>query len=800
VTTSATTRRPGTLSVRLALAATAALVLVLLLVPHLRSPGTLAAVWVSVGLVLHGVVRHRPSPARHWLALALLLALWALAVTIVQVRGSVPTSAVVLVGAGQVCAVLLAIALVHHPRGPAVPGAAPAGRRRRRERGARREGGREGILDGVVIATVLALGTAQVVAVATSSTVSGTTVAVPVIDVAVIGLLLHFFVSHRLLWTSNLLNLLASLVTVVYDLLAAVQGERLPLPGDPLQALGAAGMLLFGAAALHPSMTEAFSAATLARRRAPSAALLGLLPLVAVPLALWWVADLTTVRGLPTPVLLGGASAVAGLCLLRASGALRSSEHLADHDPLTDLVNRRGLTRSFDDSPPPGGWALLLVDVDEFKQVNDTHGHALGDELLLELRDRLLAAAGPSGTVARLGGDEFVVLTGPDQVRQVADRVLRSLREPVLLGTLELQTSASIGLADADPTADLAELVTRADIAMYAAKASGRDAVAVFAARMREEVAHRYGLTGELQRLLGREAAGRDGRLHVHYQPLVELGSGRVVGAEALVRWAHPRHGLMAPVRFLDLVTASGLDADLDAAVLREAVHQLAVWRDQGLTALPVSVNLTCASLLDPHLDERVLGLLAASAVPTSLLHLEITEHEELPAEGPTGRTLRRLRDAGIGVHLDDYGTGYTSLSYLSRFPVEVLKLDRSVVSSIATGEQAQLVAGIRAMAATLGLDLLAEGVETQEQRDLLLEIGVRYGQGYLFSRPLTADAYAEQVLTAPDARPAAGPGAAGPDPGPGAEPGGRAPRPRRPAEDLSPGVAALRRPPPARP
>jgi len=795
VTTSATTRHPTVLAVRLVLAATAALVLVLLLVPDLRSPGTLAAVWVSVGLVLHGVLRHRPRPARHWLALALLLALWAMAVTIVQLRGSVPTTAVVLVGAGQVCAVLLVASLVHHPGRPAVPGDGTAERRRRLRRGARRERGREGILDGVVIATVLALGTAQVVAVATSSTVSGTTVAVPVVDVAVLGLLLHFFVSHRLLWTSNLLNLLASVVTVVYDLLAAVQGERLPLPGDPLQVLGATGMLLFGAAALHPSMTEAFSAATLARRRAPSAALLGLLPLVAVPLALWWVADLTSVPGLPTPVLLGGASAVAGLCLLRASGALRSSEHLADHDPLTDLVNRRGLDHAFVDAPPPGGWALLLVDVDEFKQVNDTHGHALGDELLLQVRDRLLAAAGPRSTVARLGGDEFVVLTAHDRVRHVAGEVLRSLRAPVALGALELRTSASIGVADADPSADLAELVTRADIAMYAAKASGRDAVAVFAARMREEVAHRYGLTGELQRLLGRDAVGRDGRLDVHYQPLVDLRSGRVVGAEALVRWAHPRHGLLAPSGFLDLVTANGLDADLDAAVLRQVLHHLAAWRDAGLVPLPVSVNLTCASLRDPHLDERVLGLLAASAVPPAWLHLEITEHEELPPDGPAGRTLRRLRDEGIGVHLDDYGTGYTSLSYLNRFPVEVLKLDRSVVDAIATGEQAQLVAGIGAMAATLGLDLLAEGVETTEQRDLLLEIGVRYGQGYLFSRPLTADAYAVSVLSASDAAADTAPEAPHEAP-----PGGFAPRPRRPAEDVvSPGAAAVRRPPPAR-
>ncbi|WP_299040183.1 bifunctional diguanylate cyclase/phosphodiesterase [uncultured Pseudokineococcus sp.] len=800
--TPATTSRPTDVPVRLLLAATAVAALVVLVVPGLRSSVAVGACWASVALVLVGVLRHRPRPSRAWLLLAVVLALWAAATTISQVRGETSPAGVVLVGAGQLGAVLLALALV--PR---------SGRRRARRgsaagprpgSGAHPSGGRERVLDGVVITTVLTLVTAQVVAVATSSTVSATTVVVPVVDVAVLGLLVSSLASHRLQEPSAVLAMTAALLTVAFDLLVAVGGARLAAPSDPLLVVGSVAVLLFGAAALHPTMAGTFSAETLARRRAPSAALLGLLPLVAVPLALWWVADLTSVRGLPAPVLLAGASAVAGLCLVRASGALRSSEHLADHDPLTDLVNRRGLARAVDEVPPPGGWALLLVDVDEFKQVNDTHGHALGDQLLLQVRDRLLAAAGPGATVARLGGDEFVVLVADDRVRRVADEVLRSLRSPVSVGALELRTSASIGVAPADPAADLAELVTRADIAMYAAKAAGRDAVAVFAARMREEVAHRYGLTGELQRLLGQEAAGRDGRLEVHYQPLVDLRSGSVVGAEALVRWAHPRHGLMAPDGFLDLVAANRWDAALDAAVLRQVVHQLAGWRDAGLDPVPISVNLTCASLLDPHLDDRVLAVLAERAIPPSWLHLEITEHEELPLDGPAGDTLRRLRSAGATVHLDDYGTGYTSLSYLSRFPVEVLKLDRSVVDSIAAGEQAQLVAGIGAMAATLGLDLLAEGVETAEQREVLLAIGVRYGQGYLFSRPLAADDYAEQVLARPGGAlggPAPGRPPHEDEPSPAAIPHQLAPRPRCSVEDAHrPVDAAVRRRPPGRP
>lgn len=623
---------------------------------------------------------------------------------------------------------------------------------------------------------VLGLVTAQVIAAAATGARSATTVVVPVVDVAILGLLLRFVASRRLLSPANYLTVTAAVATVGYDLSSAVQGDRLALPGTSAQVLGVVCVLLFGAAAQHPSMATAFAPTTLTRRRAPSAALLGLLPLVAVPLALWWVSATSAVPGLPTPVLLAAASAVAGLCLVRAAAALRTSEHLADHDPLTGLVNRRGLAGAYAAGTPEGGWALLLVDVDDFKQVNDTHGHAVGDELLRRLRDRLLAATAPTDVVARLGGDEFVVLTTADRARPVADAVLRSLREPVPLDVLEVRTSASIGLAGPDPDADLDEIVTRADIAMYATKAGGRDGLTTFEPRMRADVAHRYGLTGDLRRLLGTQTAGREGHLDVHYQPLVDLATGRPVGAEALVRWQHPRHGLLGPARFLDLVSAAGMDADLDAAILTGVVQQLARWRDQGLTLLPVSVNLTCASLLDPHLDQRVLGLLAAHAVPAHLLHVEITEHEELPTDGPAEHTLRRLADAGVAVHLDDYGIGYTSLSYLKRFPVTVLKLDRSVVEAITTGDQTQLVTGIRAMADTLGLDLLAEGVETLEQYDRLRDIGVCYGQGYLFSKPLPADDYATRVLDTTHVPRA----------------GGQPPRPRVPSDDLlGPGPTA---------
>ncbi len=376
----------------------------------------------------------------------------------------------------------------------------------------------------------------------------------------------------------------------------------------------------------------------------------------------------------------------------------------------------------------------------------------MGDTLLLHLRDRLLRAAeqpdGVPGLVARLGGDEFVVLAHAHVAPAVAQRFLHLLQEPVVVGDLSLRTGASVGIAEAEPGMGLTELLTHADVAMYAAKAAGGGQALAFHPDMRIEVARRFTLSSQVRQLLGRDSPDV-GHLEIRYQPLVDLRTSQVVGAEALVRWLHPEHGLLAPDAFLGLVSSNRLDGELDTAVLQEVLAQLAAWREQGLRVLPVSVNLTRDSLDDPHLAERVLHSLAVLSLPTSLLRLEITEHHQLTPESPAQHTLGVLSDAGVQIYLDDYGTGYTSLDYLGRFPVHLLKLDRSVVTSL-DGGQVQLVAAVNAMAVTLHLEIVAEGIETTEQRDQLLHLGIRYGQGYLFSRPLSAAQYAQTALVTP--------------------------------------------------
>ncbi|NNH24539.1 putative bifunctional diguanylate cyclase/phosphodiesterase, partial [Pseudokineococcus marinus] len=546
----------------------------------------------------------------------------------------------------------------------------------------------------------------------------------------------------------------AACALLLHDVLRLVRGgpgSEGDVAGDGAGAAAlVVGLGLLGAAQLHPSARRLLDAEHMAPARRRSTVVLGLLPLVLVPVGLRLVDLAFGGTGLPTwaHLVVGTGAAAAGV--LRSWAALRSSEHLADHDPLTDLPNRRALARAHAEGPGGDGWALLLVDLDDFKDVNDAHGHDVGDLLLLGVRDRLLAAVGEHGVVARFGGDEFAVLVRPGAQDDVAEAVVTGLRHPLDVGDLVLRTSASVGLAPPAPGTSLAEQLTRADVALYAAKAAGRDVVRTYHPDQRAEVQHRYALSSQVRALL----AGRSpsvGRLEVHYQPLVELATGEVVGAEALVRWRHPEHGLLAPDAFLGHVATSGLDAELDAAVLVDVLEQLGRWRDQRRRALPVSVNLTRTSLLDPGLPERVREALARAGVPGSQLHLEITEHEPLPDDERLLEVLRGLRALGAGVHLDDYGRGYTSLDYLQRFPVQVLKIDRSIVAG-AGGTR--LVAGLVAMSRTLRLDLLAEGVETQEQRTRLVEQGVRFGQGWLFSPALPAAEYADRVL-GPGAAPA---------------------------------------------
>ncbi len=739
-------RRSGWL---VALGGSLGLTAVAALAPSLRPAAIVAASVLSVALVLLGIRVNRPRTWQ-WPVVALMLALWGVADVLVQVRGAGSNLSDILVGVGQAVALVVVLRLTAR-RSSRAPFATAGG-----------------VLDVVVIATVLGLVAAQLVSASAVSSQALSVLMVPTVDVLIVGLLLRFVVSLHLPTGAHLL-VLAAAVTAVYDLLGALQGQRLALPGQPEQALGVLCVMLFAVAALHPTMGEVTDPSRRTRSRPESTALLSLLPLVAVPLAMWWVSRGTGALALPSWVLLLAGMLIAALCLLRASQALRLSEHLAEHDPLTDLANRRGLGTAFALSPGTAGLALLLVDVDEFKQVNDTHGHDVGDTLLLRVRDRLVQVAGTDAVVARFGGDEFVVLSRrPDPAALAAD-VLHSLRAPVDVRGLTLRISASVGISRGEPGDQLPDLLTRADVAMYSAKSAGRDKAVLFRPEMRAEVARRFTLTAQVRLLLGGDD-GDDlavGRLEVHYQPLVRLDTGAAVGSEALVRWQHPQLGLLAPNAFLNVVSSSGLDLALDRAVLGQVLDQLVRWRDQGRMVLPVSLNLTRDSLAHPDLATDVLAALDRVGVPPSWLVLEITEHQELPDGGSAARSLRTLSAAGVRTHLDDYGTGFTSLDYLHRFPVSVLKVDSSLVRAM-TGDGPRLVAGIAAMAAALDMDLLAEGVETTGQLEQLLDVGVRYGQGYLFSRPLTAERFGLDVLGD------VGAGTGAPRPRPGPPPGYR--------------------------
>lgn len=544
----------------------------------------------------------------------------------------------------------------------------------------------------------------------------------------------------------------------------------------------AAGCLAFGVAALLPSAATTMTPEALVERAVGSKVVLAVLPLVAAPAGLWLVDQGLGGGQMPLAahVLVSCASAVTAV--LRAHAATRRLEWQAEHDPLTDLPNRRGLARLHAQGPPPPrhprrratrhstppaprGWSLLMVDLDDFKDVNDTHGHDAGDQLLRQVTARLVTAVAVDGTVARLGGDEFAVLVRPGCERAVADRVVQVMREPFDLGVAQPRCTASVGVATpadspatntATATASatrsemaagagaLAGLLMCADVALYTAKAAGRDTWRAYDPAQRDAAVDRVDLTGQVRHLL----AGRSsevGRLEMHYQPLVELVNGEVVGAEALVRWRHPSRGLLAPDAFLQHVRASGMDAALDAAVLADVVEQMGRWRDQGRRALPVSVNLTRAGLLDPTLVDRLVDGLTRAGVDPTQLRVEITEHEPLPDDTALAQNLHHLAGMGVEVHLDDYGTGYTSLDYLTRFPVRLLKVDRTVVQGLSNGST--VMAGVAAMTGSMDLDVVAEGVETTAQRDHLVAMGIRYGQGWLFAKAMPAQHYADTVL-----------------------------------------------------
>ena len=421
--------------------------------------------------------------------------------------------------------------------------------------------------------------------------------------------------------------------------------------------------------------------------------------------------------------------------------------HQAFHDPLTGLANRALLldrvehSRATTSRRPGAMLGLIYIDLDDFKTVNDGLGHEAGDHLLQLTADRIRAALRPGDTAARLGGDEFAILlealSSPSAAYEVGARVLESLREPFAVAGSSVVLNASIGIAVSGGAEDAAALLRNADLAMYQAKGGGKGRFEVFEAGMHAAVVERMAMKADLRRAVEAD------EFEAHYQPIVELATGRAIGAEALVRWRHPERGLMPPAAFIPLAEETGLIIDIGRRVLRQACADAAEWlRRFGVDApASVSVNLSARQIQDAALVDDVAGALSASGLPASGLILEITESILLDDAESAARTLAALKGLGVSIALDDFGTGYSSLSYLDRFPVDIVKIDKSFIDGLAgdPGAGSQLVTAIVNLGSLLGLGVTAEGIEWDEQVARLRQMGCVRGQGYLFARPMPA-------------------------------------------------------------
>jgi diguanylate cyclase (GGDEF)-like protein len=419
---------------------------------------------------------------------------------------------------------------------------------------------------------------------------------------------------------------------------------------------------------------------------------------------------------------------------------------LARFDPLTGLANRRTFVESLEQriahsQRQHDGYAVLYLDLDHFKDVNDTLGHPIGDRLLQEVARRLEANVRASDIVARFGGDEFAVLAAssgnPMDAGVLAAKLLAALDEPYRIEGSQIHGGASIGIAVGDPGAHDAEtLLSRADVALYQAKAAGRQAFRLFTDAMRAEVHSRVTLAAELRDAI------ELGQLFVDYQPQVDVTTGRIAGVEALVRWRHPVRGVISPGIFIPAAEQSGVIAPLGRWVLREACRQARRWIDLGIAPACIAVNVSALQFkawLD--LEKDIEGALAEFRLPPELLELEMTETALMETSREHYAFLDRLRGKGVRLAIDDFGTGYSSLLYLRRYPVNRLKIAQEFVSNLVTdpNDAAIVLATIR-LARALGLDVIAEGVETAEQLSLLRQWGCREMQGFYFAKPMSPE------------------------------------------------------------
>ena len=417
----------------------------------------------------------------------------------------------------------------------------------------------------------------------------------------------------------------------------------------------------------------------------------------------------------------------------------------AFHDPLTRLANRSLFRERVEhalERRQTGDLSVLFIDLDNFKTINDSLGHAAGDHVLVETAHRLRSALRAEDTAARLGGDEFAVLLEDADVTasaRIAERIRLTLGVPFWVMGQEVYISASIGIATREPGDTATELLRNADVAMYTAKTKGKARFEIFEAQMHDAVVARLGLEAELRRAIDRH------EFVIHYQPIVKLDTGEAIGAEALVRWQHPTRGLVPPMEFIPLAEETGLIVPLGGWILRTACSQLAQWQRLrgGGEPFVMNVNLSSRQLVRDAIADEVAAAVDESGIRASWLVLEVTETVLMADPVVAAAALGHIRDLGVRVALDDFGSGYSSLSHLRRFPIDIVKIDKSFVDDVAGGGVESAIArSIIDLGRAMQIETVAEGIEADEQAEMLRSLGCGYGQGYFFAKPLEAAAW----------------------------------------------------------
>ena len=566
--------------------------------------------------------------------------------------------------------------------------------------------------------------------------------------------------NHRRRPTSMWLLAIALSFNLVGDLMYALMDaghisqstERVAMP------MYIAAYFCAGAAFLHPSVTTISQPQIAAKRRAMGRLIVTTSALVFPVIVLAGTSANDTTDKIVRSL---SAMALAAVVTTRVAQAVRANNvaqaellHGAQTDPLTGLPNRSVLLQEITDLLRHS-WlqdqypTLYFVDLDRFKNINDSLGHAAGDEVLVMVAQRLISAVPDGATVARLSGDEYVVLDPAARSQGAAmalgERLLGVFREPLALTQGDVFVTASIGVAAISPTSSTSpeDLVRHADTAMYRAKDAGRNCMAVYDESMHERVAHRLAVETALYRALDRR------ELRMYHQPILDLQSGDVVGFEALMRWQQADGTIVSPAEFIPIAEETGTIVPIGSWALLEALTQLRNWIDDGVCSpsATMSVNVSTVQLRDTNFAAIVSEALTRSGVPPQLLWLEVTESVMITEPEIALATLRRLRSLGVRFALDDFGTGYSSLSLLQKFPLQRIKIDRAFVHGVADNpNDRSLVRTIVAMGRSLGLDMVAEGVESVHQLQVLSDLGCSKAQGFLISHPVPADAMRSTV------------------------------------------------------